>query len=91
MARSGDSSPPTPLETLREKLHSGVLPREPFVKTWCGPGTGKPCDVCEVPITPIEREVKGDRLAGGVIRFHTACYDAWWHERWAEPRRRATG
>ena len=65
MARSGDSSPPTPLATLRDKLHSGVLPCKPFVKTWRGPGTGKPCDVCELPITPIEHEVEGDRLDGG--------------------------
>ncbi len=91
MARSGDSSTPTPLETLREKLQSGVLPRKPFVKTWRGHGTGKPCDGCELPITPSEHEVEGDRLDGGVIRFHPACYDAWWHERRAERRHSATG
>jgi hypothetical protein len=80
-----------PVETLREKLHSGVLPRERFVKTWRAPGTGKLCTVCELPITPIEHEVEGDRLDGGVMRFHPACYDAWWHERRAERRRSATG
>ncbi len=80
-----------PLETLLEKLQSGALPREPFVKTWRGPGTGKPCDVCEVPITPIDHEVEGDCVDGGVIRFHTACYDAWWCERGAVRRRSATG
>ncbi len=80
-----------PLATLREKLQSGALPHKPFVKTWRSPGTGKPCDVCEVPITPVEHELEGGCRDGGVVWFHTACYDAWWHERGAVRRRSATG
>jgi hypothetical protein len=73
------------LDTLRAKLASGALPRDPFVKTRIGPGSGRRCDACELLISTLEREVQGDLPTGDTLRFHLVCHDIWWRQERERP------
>jgi len=62
-----------------------VLPCDRPVKLWAGPGSGKPCTVCERPIlsaqaeyepTQAEYELQYDD-GRPVVRFHAECYGLW--------------
>jgi hypothetical protein len=66
--------------TIRSKIGAGLLPLPPQApgKVWVGPGSGKVCDACDVPIMAADREYEID-LPDRTIRFHTECLTAW-HE-----------
>jgi hypothetical protein len=69
--------PPTVPE-IREKIRSGSLPADPCAVTWFGPGIGKPCRVCSLPVRSNEIEVECDLPSGEKgVRFHRDCFDAW--------------
>ena len=67
---------------VRAKLAAGTLPRTAPTEMWVGNGKGRPCDVCDQPITraEIEYEPEFGRRASGV-RFHQACLEVWHRER----------
>jgi hypothetical protein len=53
---------------IREKILTGVLPKEHCPMTWYGPGTGGICVACEQPITADDVEVECDLPSGGTVR-----------------------
>ena len=62
----------------KERIRAGLLPGSPPAARWAGPGSGKPCGVCDEPISrgDIEHELDfedGKRLTA---RFHRECLDA---------------
>jgi hypothetical protein len=65
--------------TIRDKIHSGVLPLPPVPPEKCfvGKGTSRPCDGCDEVITPDEIEYELDIAEGRTLRFHVKCLDAW--------------
>jgi hypothetical protein len=72
----------TPVETVREKLHAGVLPLDDPLKVWAGIGSGDACSACEKPIlraqTEYEVQYYDERPP---IRLHVECYGVWEVER----------
>jgi hypothetical protein len=69
--------PPTLCE-LRAKIRSGTLPSDACAVTWFGPGTGRLCRACDLPVRSDEIEVECDLPSGEKgVRFHRDCYDAW--------------
>ena len=96
MARRDHLFSPTPesedplLDTVRTRLSSGTLfPVDR--KSGAGRGSGKPCAVCDLPITPrdIEYEIAGGPR--GSVCVHLPCYLVWRQEsktlRWSEGTR----
>lgn len=70
--------PPPSRDALREKILAGALPSEACEVTWYGPGRGKPCRACDVPVLSTEIEVECDLPSGEKgVRFHRECFDAW--------------
>lgn len=68
-----------PVKDLRKQVFLGFRKGVLFPvssKSWVGPGTGKVCIVCELPIerTDIEHEVDGPR---GAVAAHQLCYTVW--------------
>lgn len=77
---------PSELRTMvRARIDSGALPREKCLVTWFGPGTGKPCVVCERRISRQEIECECEHPRGSLLRFHQTCFAIWEDERQAEP------
>ena len=65
---------------IREKILSGVLPKENCRMTWYGRGTAGICVACDLRITADAVEVECDLPDGGTIRLHRECYDVWTSE-----------
>ena len=65
------------IERLRAKLRSGVLPRGRAARTWVGPGSARPCMVCDRVIARDDTEVECDDTTGRPLRFHQDCFYAW--------------
>ena len=68
-------------EIVREKIDSGILPRDQPVKLLAHEGHGEPCTACEQPIfaSQIEREPQYE--GRGPIRLHVGCHGVWEEER----------
>jgi hypothetical protein len=66
---------------IRAKVAAGLLPRDRPQKIWVGPGSGKACDGCELPITSGQREYEFDVPGGRTIRLHADCVALWHVER----------
>lgn len=62
---------------IRVKVASGRLPRECPPKMWVGPGSGKACDGCDLPITHDQREYEFDPTGWPTIRLHLECVEIW--------------
>jgi hypothetical protein len=66
-----------PLPRIQAKLGTGQLPSAAHVRTWYGPGTGRPCCGCDQPILATEHEVEADFERYPTVRFHTTCFRLW--------------
>ena len=66
---------------IRDKLRSGALPLPPEAPQKCfvGKGTDRPCDGCDIVITPKDIEYELDVTETRTLRFHDKCLAAW-HE-----------
>jgi hypothetical protein len=62
---------------IRAKVAAGILPSDRPSKMWVGPGAGKECDGCDLPITKDQREYEFDTPVGHTIRFHQVCLELW--------------
>jgi hypothetical protein len=68
-------------QKVREKLDTGVLPRDSPAKMYAGYGKGYRCDACETTILPAQVEYEFETEAGRVIRLHLGCAGLWEAER----------
>jgi hypothetical protein len=66
---------------IRAKIVAGTLPTAAPLKVWFSPGTNRPCDGCDQPITEAEVEYEIDLPAERVCRLHQKCLDLWHQER----------
>jgi hypothetical protein len=69
-----------PLETLREKLAAGVLPKSLPVRATRGKGDGQLCSGCDTPIEPAHIQYELDFGAGQILRLHADCELGWRRE-----------
>jgi len=69
--------PPDPPRKIRDKMDTGVLPREASSKMYAGFGKGELCDGCETPIFPAQVEYEFDADDGRVIKLHLGCAGLW--------------
>jgi hypothetical protein len=65
----------------RVRIQQGVLPIEEPIRTWAGPGAGKPCSLCDRPIPKSETEFELEFRDAPDLRFHTMCHASWQLER----------
>jgi hypothetical protein len=82
----GEGEPPANAEDLlrrkaRAAIHAGMLPKQPQVSVWAGPGSGASCAVCG---STVPREGHGFELefrdARGRLELrhvHIPCFAAW--------------
>jgi hypothetical protein len=68
-----------------ERLASGLLPWVDCQMTWWGPGKGRACAACGLPIVATDIECECDLPDGTTIRFHRWCFDVWDGERLNRP------
>jgi len=73
---ASDASP-HPYDVIRAKIAAGLLPRELPARMWVGPGLGKTCDGCGLPITSDQRECEFEPPGSATIRLHRDCLQAW--------------
>jgi hypothetical protein len=66
---------------IQAKVAAGLLPRYRPERVWVGPGSDKPCDGCDQPITKKHREYEFDPPGRPTIRLHSDCLAAWHVER----------
>jgi hypothetical protein len=66
---------------IHVKIAAGLLPRDRPQRVWVGPGSGKPCDGCDQPITKEHPEYEFDPAGWPTIRLHSDCLAAWHVER----------
>ncbi len=69
-------------DVVKEKLLSGLLPRDKPIKTRSGMGEGWRCAVCAVQISEQELQREADFETGETLRLHGLCFDVWNDERW---------
>lgn len=62
---------------ITEKLWQGTLPADDPAKLWGGPGSGLPCDGCDIVISSSEPEHEVEMPDGRTRRFHVACSGLW--------------
>ncbi len=62
---------------IPERMTAGTLPCVECIVTWCGPGHGRPCTVCDQQILQTDIETECDLPGGETICFHRACYLLW--------------
>jgi hypothetical protein len=63
----------------RERIAKGQLPRQEPARMLGGPGSGRPCSLCDKPIEPyqIEYEIEQQEETVRTFRFHTVCQSIW--------------
>jgi len=63
----------------RRRIALGRLPRVVQHYLWAGPGEGRPCSLCDRPITAgqIEYELESPLIPETTVRFHRICHQAW--------------
>jgi hypothetical protein len=66
---------------IQAKVAAGLLPRYRPERVWVGPGSDKPCDGCEQPITKEQREYEFDPPGWPTIRLHSECLGVWHAQR----------
>jgi len=66
---------------IRAKIAAGSLPCERPATMWVGPGSGKICDGCELPISSEQREYEFGPPGRSTIRLHAECLEIWHIER----------
>jgi hypothetical protein len=64
-------------DIVRDKVQSGVLPRENPRGAVRMNGSGQCCSACELAIVPAETQLAFDLPDRGAFRFHVACWAVW--------------
>jgi len=68
----------TLVDIVRDKVQSGLLPRENPKGAVRTSGSGQCCSACELAIGPAETQLAFDLPnRGGAFRFHVACWAVW--------------
>ena len=65
---------------IAAKIADGTLPRQEFRTFWGGPGTGRQCRGCGLPIPADETEVELALLGAVRLRLHQRCFNVWQRE-----------
>jgi hypothetical protein len=66
---------------VRAKLALGRLRRDPCITgSVVELGTHHACHGCDLPISPVEAEVRARFADGASLRFHAPCFAAWYTE-----------
>lgn len=71
---------PLPLDArkkIREKLDTGVLPRDVPPKRFASYGSGEPCQGCDAVIVRTEIMHEFDMGDGRLVSFHVGCAGLW--------------
>jgi hypothetical protein len=66
---------------VRQKIAAGTLPTETPLKSWVGKGSGKPCEACDLVVTPGDMEFEVDMPEVRTLRSHRDCFKVWDEER----------
>lgn len=65
----------------RAAIRAGMVPREPQVSTWAGPGSGASCAICGNPVTReglgFELEFRDTDGRLELRHVHIPCFAAW--------------
>jgi hypothetical protein len=75
---------------VRERLATGALFR-PEGRSWAGRGKGRPCMVCELPVTHHDVEYEIARDPNGTVVSHLPCFIVWRQESEALAAHEAAG
>jgi hypothetical protein len=62
---------------IREKVRTGILPKECPSRVWAGHGTGKICDACDQPTNEHDVEHEIEMPDGRIFFFHQPCFGLW--------------
>ena len=66
---------------IRERLESGVLPRNGLQRVSGGPGNGESCVACSEIIAKSQFAREGTGEDRTVFQFHVGCFSLWDVER----------
>lgn len=57
----------------------GDFPHRQPLRSWAGPGTGKPCSICgrSIPREEFELELEFGENDGGTHIVHVSCFRSW--------------
>jgi hypothetical protein len=68
-------------ELIRRRLVGRLLPRVYAVDVWDGPGDGRSCDGCALPVTNRQHAVEAIASRWLSMYCHARCFDIWESER----------
>jgi hypothetical protein len=68
-------------ELIHGRLIGRLLPRVQAVDVWDGPGDGRPCDGCALPVTTLQRAIEAVASRWLSMYCHAQCFDIWESER----------
>jgi len=68
-------------ELIHCRLIDRLLPRVQAVDVWDGPGDGRPCDGCALPVTTLQRAIEAVASRWLSMYCHDQCFDVWESER----------
>lgn len=69
---------------IRQRLDDGRLPSDSMPRFWSGPGEGKLCDACDLPVNNGQLVMEGiaSKLSDKKpVQFHVICFQLWDHAR----------
>lgn len=66
---------------IRERLESGVLPRNGLQRVSGGPGNGESCVACREIIAKSQVAMEGTGEHRTIFQFHVGCFSLWNVER----------
>jgi hypothetical protein len=66
---------------IRQKVSTGLLPKDAPAKMRAGYGTGKICAACDLSTTKKDVEYEVDMVDRRTFLFHQACLTLWHQER----------
>jgi len=62
---------------ILSKIADGQLPGIEITRVWAGPGSGRPCDGCDQPVTAADVEHEIDLADAVTLRLHSGCFLIW--------------
>lgn len=68
-------------ELIHRRLIGRLLPRVQAVDIWDGPGDGRPCDGCALPVTTLQHAIEAVASRWLSMYCHAQCFDIWDSER----------
>lgn len=68
-------------ELIHRRLIGRLLPRVQAVDIWDGPGDGRPCDGCALPVTTLQHAIEAVASRWLSMYCHARCFDIWDSER----------